>query len=138
MVSNSFKESVKNKEIGKIRSIFFIIFSKRSSSKEITEYLDYCLSNGIDRDSLFVDHDGELLLVDVKKWNADYYAKQAGKIENNFSKERIALLMKMSDHLFTKENQKQGKIEHKKKDNTLIYIVAGTIAVVIALIFFLK
>ena len=71
MVSNSFKESVKNKEIGKIRSIFFIIFSKRSSSKEITEYLDYCLSNGIDRDSLFVDHDGELLLDDVKKWNAD-------------------------------------------------------------------
>ena len=136
MVSNSFKESVKNKNIGEIRSIFFVIFSRRSSSKDITEYLNYCLSNGINKDSLFVDHDGELLLDDVKKWDANYYARQVGKIENNFSKERITLLMKMSDHLFTKKDQKQGKIEHKKKDNTLIYIVAGTIAVVIALIFF--
>lgn len=66
MVSNSFKESVKNKNIGEIRSIFFVIFSRRSSSKDITEYLDYCLSNGINKDSLFVDHDGELLLDDVK------------------------------------------------------------------------
>lgn len=136
MVSNSFKESVKNKNIGEIRSIFFVIFSRRSSSKDITEYLNYCLSNGINKDSLFVDHDGELLLDDVKKWDANYYARQVGKIENNFSKERITLLMKMSDHLFTKKDQKQGKIEHKKKDNTLIYVVAGTIAVVIALIFF--
>ncbi|MBE9852367.1 hypothetical protein G6W42_07015 [Campylobacter concisus] len=136
MVSNSFKESVKNKNIGEIRSIFFVIFSRRSSSKDITEYLDYCLSNGINKDSLFVDHDGELLLDDVKKWDANYYARQVGKIENNFSKERITLLMKMSDHLFTKKDQKQGKIEHKKKDNTLIYVAAGTIAVVIALIFF--
>ena len=121
MVSNSFKESVKNKNIGEIRSIFFVIFSRRSSSKDITEYLDYCLSNGINKDSLFVDHDGELLLDDVKKWDANYYARQVGKIENN---------------LFTKKDQKQGKIEHKKKDNTLIYVAAGTITVVIALIFF--
>ena len=100
MVSNSFKESVKNKNIGEIRSIL------------------------------------NFILDDVKKWDANYYARQVGKIENNFSKERITLLMKMSDHLFTKKDQKQGKIEHKKKDNTLIYVAAGTIAVVIALIFF--
>ena len=136
MVSNSFKESVKNKYIGEIRSIFFVIFSRRSSSKDITEYLNYCLSNGINKDSLFVDHDGELLLDDVKKWDANYYARQVGKIENNFSKERITLLMKMSDHLFTKKDQKQGKIEHKKKDNNLNYVAAGTIAGVISLIFF--
>jgi len=135
MVSNSFKESVKNKEIGKIRSVFFVIFSRRSSSKETTEYLDYYLSNSTDKDGLFVDHDGELLLDDVKKWDVNYYARQVGKIENNFSKERVALLMKMSDHLFTKEDQKQGKVEHRKKDNTKAYVVAGVIAAVIALLF---
>ncbi len=141
MILDALKNSVKKQDIGEIKSIFFTIFSRRPTPEKINENLKYCFENGIDKNKLFMAHDGEILDDFVKNWDNDYYSNQVGKLRNNFSKERITHLIKMADFLFGEENKK--KAENKankesmqnKKDNTFIYIAVGTVAALIALVF---
>ncbi|WP_459887665.1 hypothetical protein [Campylobacter concisus] len=136
MISDSLKEYVKKQDLKAIRSVFFIILSTRPTSEIINENLSYCLENGIDENLLFMEHDGEIFLEDVKYWNIDYYSRLVGKIENNFSKERIGYIMKMSDYLFSKNSQTKAENNvHYRQSNTVLYIVVGVIATLI--IFFI-
>ena len=86
-------------------------------------------------------HDGEIFSDNVKDWNIDYYSKQVGKIRNNFSRERMAQMIKMADYLFAEDNQKRAEAKANqraktdKNDNTIVYIVAGAIAALIAFLF---
>lgn len=136
MISDSLKEYVKKQDLKALRSVFFIILSTRPTLEIINENLSYCLENGIDENLLFMEHDGEKFLEDVKDWSIDYYSRQVGKIENNFSKERIGHIMKMSDYLFSKNSQT--KIENNvyyRQNNTVLYIVISVITTLI--IFFI-
>ncbi len=99
MISDSLKEYVKKQDLKAVRSVFFIILSTRPTPEIINENLSYCLENGIDENLLFMEHDGEIFLENIKDWNIDYYSRQVGKIENNFSKERIGHIMSIIDKI---------------------------------------
>lgn len=141
MVLDTLKDCVRKQDIGGIKSVFFIILSRRPSPEKINANLNYCFANGIDKNKLFVAHDGEIFSDNVKDWNIDYYSKQVGKIRNNFSRERMAQVIKMADYLFAEDNQKRAeakanqRAKTNKNDNTIVYIVAGAIAALIAFLF---
>lgn len=141
MVLDTLKDSVRKQDIGEIKSVFFVILSRRPSPEKINANLNYCFASGIDKNKLFVAHDGESFSDNLKDWDIDYYSKQVGKMRNNFSRERMAQIIKMADYLFGKENQRKAEAKTQqtskqdKKDNTLVYIVAGAIAALIAFLF---
>jgi len=51
-------------------------------------------------DSLYDEHDGEVLINDSSQWNKDYMDTQMVKVIRNFSEERIELLKKICSHLY--------------------------------------
>ena len=127
MVVDTLKDCVRNQDIGGIKSVFFIILSRRPSPEKINANLNYCFANGIDKNKLFVAHDGEIFSDNVKDWNIAYYS--------------MAQVIKMADYLFAEDNQKRAEAKANqraktdKNDNTIVYIVAGAIAALIAFLF---
>ena len=92
-----------------------MILSTRPSVDKIHESLQYCLDHGINKDELFVPHDGEVFSDNVFDWDEQSYSMQVGKIENNFSRERLAHVTKMADRLFGKENRKKAEFKEQQR-----------------------
>ncbi|ASM37014.1 hypothetical protein [Campylobacter sputorum] len=131
MVSQTFKDSVKKRDIDAVRSVMFVVFSGRPSSFEIKEYLDYCFDNGISRDELFETHDGSELNDNASAWDNDYWHKMVAETKYNFSSQRVAHLIKVADCLYVKKEKISSKTNHNK---LLGYIVVGAIAAIIAFV----
>lgn len=139
MIPEAFKRAVRKRDIRGIKSAFFVFLSKdKPNSHEIAEVIDYILKNGIARDELFVPHDGESFPARPSQWDKAHYRTQVGKIENNFSRERLEHIGKLADTLFPAKRHTESSSDETEEspDHTPLYVVAGiALAALLALIF---
>lgn len=142
MVTNVLKDSVRKRDISAIKSAIFSALSFRPSAEQIDEIFKYCFTHGITKEELFVAHDGEVFSENRSDWNEDSYHRQVGKIQNNFSKERVAHIIAMADCLFKEIHQRKAEARerlHDDKDShTSIYVAIGVIAAALIAFLFLR
>lgn len=145
MLTNTFKENVKNKDISSIRSNLNSLLSRVSGTgrvSDLDEAIRHCKQEGI-YDELFADHDGETL--NYSGWNDQYFHSQIGKLGINFSYARFDLLVKMAKKLYattthsnsqsnTQTNNSQKQKREFSSSEKILLVVAGAIALAVVAI----
>lgn len=98
-ISNDFINAIENRNYLRVKLILKNSIIIDPTGETFNKLLDFTIKRIPD---LFDNHDGELFK-DEPNWTEDYFNEETVKIIDNFSKERVMLLIAMADKLFNKK-----------------------------------
>lgn len=102
-ITKEFVEAVENGKLLRVRIMLKDILLVDPTATKFEEMESYANSK---IDNLYDEQDEEKLNYDVTCWNEDYLNEQMVNVVNNFSKERIALLIDMVRYIYRDKVQK--------------------------------
>ena len=85
------------------------------------EYIKHCYTTLKKYNSFFDEHDGEVLIEDERQWSEEYLENLQSELLSNYSKERLAVMLKILFYL-NREGAKSLEVNNKiyKEDRGLI------------------
>lgn len=136
-LSNEFIQAVKNNKKISVKIMLKDILIIDPTFKKFDEMIIYAKNN---INNLVEDHNGEILKYDEKNWNKDYMNKQLVLLVNNFSEERLELLKKIIQKLYSDRLIKQKVKENNVKESNKNFkiIILWIIVLLILIIMLLK
>ena len=102
-ISNDFINAIENRNDLRVKLILKNSIIIDPTGETFNKLLEFTINRIPD---LFDNHDGELFK-DESNWTEDYFNEETVKIIDNFSKERVMLLIAMADKLFNKKDKVQ-------------------------------
>lgn len=138
-ITEEFKNAVKSKNIRMVRIMLKDSLIIDPTFKEFNEMNSWAKNNLKD---LYDKHDGEVLKSNLDEWTEDYMNSQMIQVVYNFSEERITLLKKISEKLYSEKiNQIKNKRENIKSQNQIskkdigkVMIVGGVLGTITGIV----
>lgn len=140
-VSLKLKEGVEKKDFQTIR--ISLTFALNTSYSDFEDCLKYLQQNNISLESLFVEHEGENVSVDISSATINDLDKVCAGLSRNFSKQRYEAAVALSKKLFSQKTQQASQNSSssstdsaKKKSttsepsNAAVWIGIGAVALI--------
>ena len=133
-LTKEFIDAVDNGKKTRVRIMLKDIMLVDPSLKKFNEMLAYAEKNLLD---LYDEHNGEDLIYNSSMWDEDYMNQQMVLVVNNFSRERIELLKKIVEKLYSykiyadlgSDNNTSSSGYKEKNSLTTVQVTGGVIAV---------
>jgi|GEM_PF-1254217 hypothetical protein len=114
-ISEGLKDAVKRKNMSAVRSRFFTLIARNPSGREISAYVDYCLSNGLTENEFYMPDSSENFKNEKKEWTQEYWIELGSEMQVKFSKKHINHMIEVADYLFSEHSQSNSQDYAKKK-----------------------
>ena len=109
IISEGFKEAVREKKISAVYSRFFTLIARQPSGNEIQAYVTYCLTNGITENELYMPDSDEEFKQLKTEWTPAYWTELGSEMQMKFSKKRIEHMIEVANYLFPEQVQDNAK-----------------------------
>ena len=80
-ISEGLKDAVKRKNMSAVRSRFFTLIARNPSGREISAYVDYCLSNGLTENEFYMPDSSENFKNEKKEWTQEYWIELGSEMQ---------------------------------------------------------
>lgn len=114
-VSQEFQAALDNIEIRLVR---IMLKNSLMADPTFTEFSEMLKLAEESLNSLYDEHDGEVLINDNSQWNKDYMDTQMVNVIRNFSRERIELLKNICAHLYGTEPKARPMVNSMQKEKS--------------------
>lgn len=113
-ISEGLKDAVKRKNMSAVRSRFFTLIARNPSGREISAYVDYCLSHGLTENEFYMPDSSENFKSERKEWTQEYWIELGSEMHVKFSKKHISHMIEVADYLFSEHSQCNSQDYEKK------------------------
>lgn len=120
-ISEGLKDAVRRKNISAVRSRFFTLIARNPSGREISAYVDYCLSNGLSENEFYMPDSSETFKNEKKEWTQAYWIELGSEMQIKFSKKHIDHMIEVADYLFPERSQSNSQDYAKKKSEDSLH-----------------